>query len=121
MQLIKTILAAEVDLGGITGVGKFQDAATITDPKTSFGTLITSLITTITVVGGLAFLIYFIVGGLKWITAGGDKAKVTEAQTQITQALVGLIIIVVSYFLVGIIGSVLGLNILNPFKILFPV
>jgi len=120
MKIIKSIFAADIDLGGITGVGKFQDAATVTNPKESFGILISSLISTITIIGGLAFLIYFIVGGLKWITSGGDKGKVSEAQTQMTQAAVGLIVIVVSYFLTGIVGSVLGLNILNPFKVLFP-
>jgi hypothetical protein len=107
-----------VGLGNITGIGKFQDAAIATNPSIQFGTLISSLITTITVVGGLAFMLYFVLGGLKWITAGGDKTKVSEAQTSMTQGAIGLIVIVVSYFVVAIIGAVLGVDILNPFAAL---
>jgi len=37
-----------------------------------------------------------------------------------TQATIGLIAIVASYFIIGIVGAVLGLDILRPFKTLFP-
>lgn len=116
-------MATTIDLApsGIQGVGKFQTLTGLTatsGPKTEFGTLMSSLITTISVVGSLAFVIYFTIGGLKWIIAGGDKGKVSEAQTQMTQAAIGLIAIVASYFVIGIIGAVLGIDILNPFAAL---
>ena len=116
MLFIKNVFAAGVPLGGIEGIGKFQDAAAAANPSVPFGTLISSLITTITVVGSLAFVLYFTLGGLKWIIAGGDKTKVSEAQTSMTQAAIGLIVIVVSYFIIGIVGAVLGIDILNPIK-----
>jgi len=41
---------------------------------------------TLSVIGGLAFIIYFLLGGLSWLTAGGDKAKVESAtKTKSTQ------------------------------------
>lgn len=121
MNLIKPVIAAQIPLGNITGVGDFQ--TTITDSattKTAFSTLLSQLIGTITVVGGLAFVIFFTVGGLKWLTSGGDKGKVTEAQTQMTQAAIGLIAMAASYFIAGIVGGVLGINIFNPLHVLFP-
>lgn len=119
IKLIPPVYAGDVDLGpGITGTGQFQNI-NAGNVGSAFGTLLTNIITTITVVGGLAFVIYFFIGTLKWITAGGDKGKVAEAQTEMTQAAIGLIAIVSSYFIVGIVGAVLGIDILNPFKTLF--
>ena len=117
-MIIKPIYAAPVDLGQpIWGIGKYQQGA---DLQT--GSLLTdflsSLITTLTVVASLAFAIYFIIGGLKWITSGGDKTKAEEAKTQMTQAAIGLIVVVVAYFIIGIISNVLGLNILDPAAVL---
>lgn len=106
-------------LGAISGTGKFQ--AAVLSPSTLLGDFISTIITTLTVFGGLAFVLYFSLGALSWITAGGDKGKVQTAQSQMTQGAIGLIAIIASYFIIGIIGAVLGLDILNPYKTLFPV
>lgn len=119
-KFISQVLAADIPLGtGITGTGPFQTVLDRGATQTQLGTLLSNLITTLTVVGSLAFVVYFTLGGLKWIIAGGDKAKVSEAQTSMTQAAIGLIVIVVSFFIIGIVGAVLGIDILNPFKTLF--
>jgi len=114
-NFIRSVYAADIPLGSeVSGVGPFQTGIT-GGAKAGLGNLLSSIITTLTIVGGLAFVIFFFIGGLKWITAGGDKAKVSEAQAQMTQAAIGLIVIVVSTFVVGIVGAVLGIDILNPF------
>ena len=122
IKLVPPVYAGSpIDLGtGVEGVGPFQallgGKAAV---GTQFGNLLSNIITTLTVVGSLAFVIYFTIGGLKWITAGGDKAKVGEAQAQMTQSAIGLIAIVASFFIIGIVGAVLGIDILNPFFTLF--
>lgn len=115
-KIISTVHAgSNINLGGeITGTGQYQTGVS-GSVQSSLGLFLSNMITTITVVGSLAFVVYFTVAGLKWIVAGGDKAKVAEAQTQMTQAAIGLIAIVASYFIIGIVGAVLGLDILNPF------
>ncbi len=100
-------------LGSIVGVGQFQE--NLSDQSLT-GKFISSMITTITIAGSLAFVIYFFIGALTWITAGGDKTKIGAAQSQMTQGAIGLIALVSSYFIIGIIGAVLGLDILNPIK-----
>lgn len=67
-----------------------------------------------TIVGGLLFLLYFVMGALTWISAGGDKGKVEKARGQLVDAAVGLIVVIVAQFIAGIVGGVLGLDILNP-------
>lgn len=108
---------ADESLGNIEGVGPFQKniGATV---DIQLGTFLSSLITTFTVVAGLAFIIYFIMAAFKWITSSGDKNKTEEAKTQMTQAVLGLIVVVAGYFIVALIGGVLGLDILNPGKLL---
>lgn len=110
--LIKTAYAAP--LGDITGSGKFQNGLASTDKL--FGTFLSTIISTVTIFGSLAFVVFFTMGALKWITAGGDKGKVGEAQSEMTQGAIGLIALVASYFIIGIVGNVLGLNILNPIQ-----
>lgn len=113
---------ATIKLGpGIQGVGPYGEKLT---DKASIGSatadLLSNVITVLTTIGSLAFVIYFTIGALKWIISGGDKSKAQEAQNQMVQALIGLIALISGYFVVGIVGGVLGINILSPFSTLFP-
>jgi hypothetical protein len=122
-SLIKSVHAADIDVGGIKGIGPFgfeNDTVSKASTQTQLSSILSAVVTTLTVVGGLAFVIFFTLGGLKWLTAGGDKAKVAEAQAQMTQGVIGLVAIVAGLFVTGIVGGVLGIDILNPFKTLFP-
>jgi hypothetical protein len=78
-----------------------------------FAITLATLWQTIIIVGGLAFLLYFLRGGLNWIMAGGDKGKLEEARGIITQGLVGLAILAASYVVVKFIESAVGLDLLN--------
>ncbi|MBI3954714.1 hypothetical protein HY333_01585 [Candidatus Collierbacteria bacterium] len=110
-----TVFAAE-DLGEpISGLGLYQQDV---ERKTStlLGNFLSAIVTTLTVFAGLAFVVYFFIGAIKWITGGGDKGKIEEAKSQMTQAAIGLIAVVASYFIIGIVGGILGIDILNPAK-----
>ncbi len=107
--------AVPIDLGPIEGTGIFQaNINSKTATKTQLSLFLSTIITTITVVASLAFVLYFTMAAFKWITSSGDKNQVSEAQTQMTQAAIGLIVVVVSYFVIGIVGGVLGIDVLNP-------
>lgn len=51
-------------------------------------------------------LLYLVYGGIKWITSGGDKAKLDGARSHITAAIVGLIISLSAYFILNIVTYV---------------
>ncbi len=116
-MLIKPVYADE-PLGEITGIGKFQTG--LSDPASNLETFISTIVGVLTVVAGLGFLLYFLLGGLTWITAGGDKNNTAKAQKQMTDATIGLIVVVVAYFIAGIVGFVLGIDILKPADMLKP-
>lgn len=121
-SIIKPVQAATIDVGGIKGIGPFgyeNETVSASTTQTQLSSILSTVVTALTVVGGLAFVIFFILGGLKWLTAGGDKTKVQEAQNQMTQGAIGLIAMVAGLFVVGIVGGVLGIDILNPFDTLF--
>ena len=83
------------------------------DSPRQFAITIATLWQTIILVGGLAFLLYFLLGGITWITAGGDKGKIEEARGKITQGLVGLAVLAASYVIIKFIETAIGLNLLN--------
>lgn len=121
INFVKSAYAAAIPIGGpIEGSGIFGTHLGGGVLPTRVGDIISSIISTMSVIGGLAFVIFFFLGALKWISAGGDKGKVQEAQSQMTNGVIGLVALTAGYFIVGIVGGVLGLDILNPIKILFP-
>lgn len=80
---------------------------------TQFAITVATLWQTIIIVGGLAFILYFLWGGLQWIMAGGDKNKIEEAKAKLTQGLIGLAILAASYVVVKFIEMAIGLDLLN--------
>lgn len=59
---------------------------------------------------GVAAVIFLIIGGIKFITSGGDQVKAGQAKKTITFAIVGLVIIVFSFFIIKVIATITGAN-----------
>lgn len=76
--------------------------------------LIAVLWKTAFLVGGIVTLVYIFLGGLTWITSGGDKAGSEKAKSMITDAVIGIVVLAGSFALIKFIDSVLGTDILNP-------
>lgn len=66
-----------------------------------------------TVVAGLALVGYFVLGAVRWSTAGGDKAGIEEAKKIITNAVIGMVIAASAMIVVSIIETVLGIKIIT--------
>jgi hypothetical protein len=56
---------------------------------------------------GIIFLVLIIYSGFNWMTAGGDEEKVTKAKQTLTQAVIGLIIIIAAYSITYFVFSIL--------------
>ena len=70
-------------------------------------------------VGGVAAFIFLLIGGIQWITAGGDKDALQKAQKKVVQALVGLSIVFSSYAILYIIRVLFQVNLIEiTFKFL---
>lgn len=63
--------------------------------------------------GIIITIIFVVLGGIKWVMSGGDKQKVAAARAQLTWAIIGLVLILLSFFIINIFNYVFGVNLLN--------
>ena len=107
-------LLADVEFGAITTPGGYQPGTGIEGSTSAIEKLMSNVLVILTLVAGMAFVLYFLLGGLNWITAGGDKGKIDKAKGMMTNGAIGMIIIALSYAITWIVGKALGIDILNP-------
>jgi len=97
------IAAAEVNL---KPGGQFSQLGNLT-----IGGIISGAIRFVLVIAALVFFFILVIGGIKWIASGGDKAQTESARNQITAALVGLVIVFAAWAIVQLINTFFGVNI----------
>lgn len=83
----------------------------------NFGSLVGKLIQFIFVIAIVAALLYLIYGGFRWITSGGDKNAVSGARDHIIAAIIGLVVIFLSYFIINLLLGFFNLGNLNTINI----
>lgn len=99
--LIKTAQAA-----GITNV---DEIATLKGVEDVFGNLVGALLA----LAGIALFIMLLIGGFKYLTAGGDPKSVESAQKTLTYAIMGLVLVALAYLILKFINVFTGANVLN--------
>jgi len=73
--------------------------------------IIFSLFPYLFIIAGLLLLFYLIAGGFQMMIAAGDEKGLAEAKGKITNALVGFLLLFISFWLVQIIEVILGIQI----------
>ena len=69
----------------------------------NFGPVVGSAVTFVFVIAAIIALGYLIWGGIKWIISQGDKQGVEDARNHIVAAIIGLVLIFLSYLIINII------------------
>jgi len=80
--------------------------------------VLSNVIGFITLVAAIAFIFYFMIGTINWITSAGDATKAQKARTIIMNALIGLVIAVIAYPLASILGRLFGVSFTSPRQLL---
>jgi hypothetical protein len=83
------------------------------------GEIVSAIIPYLFTAAGVLLLLYLVMGGLQMMTSGGDPKAMQDAKGKITNALIGFLIVFTSYWVVQIIGSLVGLQntgFLSPFN-----
>lgn len=79
--------------------------------NTDLGSFVSKSISAVILVAGLATFMYIIYGGINWITASGDKAKIEEARSKITNGIIGLAIVASAWAIYLLLDYFFGIGI----------
>jgi hypothetical protein len=108
------------NIGSIDPVTKARAPETL-DGAGFLGSLelyVSDAIGIITTLATLFFIVYAFLAAFQWTTAGGDSGKIEKAKNRFIWGTLGLILIVASYAIIGLVGSLIGISILNPAELI---
>lgn len=94
----------EINIGGAA----FGDLGTLT-----VGQILSGFIRVLLIAAAVVFFLWLVLGGIKWIMSGGDKARVEGARDQVTHALIGLVIVFSAFAIAQLIKVLFDVDILN--------
>lgn len=123
---MKKLLSSTVSVGSLllmaapvlaaTSGAEPGEAGTIKIPRAAnvnindLGTLIGAVLGLILIIASVLAFLYLILGGLQWITSGGDKAGLEAARDKITNAIVGLIVVAAAWAVMFLVSQFLGIQ-----------
>lgn len=122
--MISSILLADngTGLGILRGLGPlgFEGLENITkeDAFQLLSNTLSVIVGVLTVIAGIWFLFQIITAGYQWLSSGGDKASVAAARDKLTYSLIGLVIVVMAFAIVSLVGTLFGIDFLNPASVL---
>jgi TRAP-type C4-dicarboxylate transport system permease small subunit len=76
------------------------DECSSSDATTKLSNLVHTIVNLLSAIVGIVAVIMIIVGGLRYITSGGNDTSVTSAKNTILYAIIGLIIVALAQVLV---------------------
>lgn len=88
--------------------GDFAKLGSLTVPG-----IVSGFIRLALVIAALVFFFILVIGGIRWIASGGDKANTEAARSQITAALVGLVIVFAAWAILALIRTFFGVDIFS--------
>src|SRR5258708_3316838 len=109
-------IAASAFAGGTNvnpcpGAGQFTKLCNLN--ANNIGSIVGAAVTFVLIIAVLIALFFLIWGGVRWITSGGDKAKVESARGTIIAAIIGLVIAFLAFFILSLALSFFGLSLTN--------
>jgi cellobiose-specific phosphotransferase system component IIC len=81
--------------------------------NSDLGTFVERVFSAIIIVAAIATLMYMVYGGVQWVTSGGEKDKITEARSKITNALIGLAVVASAWAIFLLVDYFFGIGITN--------
>lgn len=101
-------LLTQTDKIDLSAKGDFAKLGDITVP-----TIVSAFVKFSLVIAAIVFFFILVIGGIKWIASGGDKAQTEAARNQITAALVGLVIVFAAWAIIALIKVFFGVDVLS--------
>ncbi len=100
----------------LTGAIDFDALEAIAAPKfagpgkNTVGFVVSSAIPIIMFFAGVSLLVMAIMSGFNLITSAGDPQKAKAAKSRLTNAVLGLVVVIFAYWIVQLFGVVFSIN-----------
>ena len=78
--------------------------------KTDFGALTVQVISIALMVVGTLAIMFLIWGGARYITARGNEEQAEDAKRTLTNAIIGIVVVILSFVIIRVIASALILG-----------
>ncbi len=109
LSVFLTVLMIALPLAA-AAQGGFRPVVNPADPVGGVNTasqIIIRIIEILLAIAGLIAVIFLIVGGFRYITAGGNEEASESAKKTITNAIIGIVIIILAFVIVRVISNAL--------------
>lgn len=81
--------------------------------ETFLGLFLSNIITLFLIAAAIITFFLLIIGGIQWMTAGGDKAATESARGRITAAIIGLVLVFAVFAIMKLLSYLLGIDLLT--------
>ncbi len=91
------------------------------DPDTGIATLrcipiiINNVVYAALALAGVAAVFLITISGIKFMLSGGDQLKIEQARKTLTYAIIGLVLVLGSFFIINVIATVTGASCILKF------
>lgn len=96
-------------LAQVTGIN--SPGSVFTDYKTLPSLLVSRFLQYAIIIAGFIFFAKLLSAGFSLLTSAGDQAKIQAATKDLTNAVIGLVIVITSFFIIQIIQTIFGFKI----------
>lgn len=104
LTLASAAFAAQINLK----TGNYTNIESMTIP-----TFISGVVRLLLIVAFVIAFLFLVIGGIRWILSGGDKAAAESARGTLTAALIGLIIVLAAWAIMWLIEQLFGVTIVS--------
>ena len=101
--MIKTVLAQNVSIGGVSIKGPLVGYTNIAD-------IINNVVPFIMALAGIILFFVLMWGGLDYVTSQGAPEKLKTANAKITAGVIGFVLLVLSFLITRILAYIFGIG-----------
>jgi hypothetical protein len=96
------------------------DTTSVTQPKTYFNNVISTIFSLLMIVAVLYFVLHFVMAGFRLMDSRGDPKKLESAREELLNAFIGLGAVFAVFAILRFIGTIFGLESLRQLQIIWP-
>ena len=108
---------------GVEALGKIKAPEAIAN--LGFGAIgisrvLSNIIQIIYIVASIVFVFMIVISAFQWIVSGGDKEKLSQAKSRLTNAIIGIFLLGIVFVIIRVVGQLTGFEFFSGQNNLLP-